>query len=131
MQEPFWISKDTTIAMHHRQLSEHGGMEGIRDEGLLESALAKPQNLFLYSDQSVDIVRMAASYAYGLASNHPFIDGNKRIALVVSQTFLALHGYKFVGSFSEEYDVFIKIASGEWDEDRLAQWFEENTETVS
>ena len=127
MQEPHWITKEAALAMHERQLAEHGGGSGMRDEGLLESALGRPQNLFVYADTSVSIVDMAASYAYGIATNHPFVDGNKRTALVVSQTFLALNGYEFNGSFETEYDVFIKLAAGEWDEKTLAGWFADNT----
>ena len=130
MQEPHWISKDAALAMHARQLAEHGGLEGVRDQGLLESALERPQNLFFYADKPVDMPRLAASYAYGIATNHPFIDGNKRTALVVSQTFLALNGYAFIGSFPEEYDIFIKLAAGQMDEEALAQWFAANTRKV-
>ncbi len=116
--------------MHARQLAEHGGIDGTRDEGLLESALMKPQNVFLYSDVHVDYARLAASYAYGIATNHPFLDGNKRTALVVSLTFLYSNGYTFTGSYIEEYDVFIKVASGQWNEDELTQWFSENTKKL-
>jgi len=130
MQEPHWVSKATALAMHNRQLAEHGGGEGVRDEGLLESALAKAQNVFFYADAAAGMPRLAASYAYGIATNHPFIDGNKRTALVVSQTFLALNGYIFTGSYEDEYAVFIKIASGKWSEDQLAEWFERNTKVV-
>jgi len=131
MQEPHWVSKEAALAIHNRQLSEHGGQAGIRDEALLESALAKPQNVFFYSEEPVSMPRLAASYAYGLANNHPFLDGNKRAALSVSLTFLYLNGFIFSGSYEDEYDVFIKIASGEWTEDQLAEWFENNTQKVS
>lgn len=127
MKEPVWITKGMAVAMHDRQLAEHGGLAGIRDEGLLESALAKPQNVFYYSDSPVDMMRMAASYAYGIATNHPFLDGNKRTALVVSQTFLALNGFTFTGSYPDEYKTFIALAAGEMDEDALAQWFKDNS----
>ena len=128
MQEPIWITKEAALAMHERQLAEHGGGAGVRDEGLLESALSRPQNQFFYKDEHVSIFDMAAAYAYGIATNHPFVDGNKRSALAVAQTFLALHGYWFSGSFEEEYDVFIKLASGVIDEETLATWFEKNSE---
>ncbi|MGB0719597.1 MAG: type II toxin-antitoxin system death-on-curing family toxin [Bdellovibrionales bacterium] len=130
MQEPHWITKAASIAMHNRQLAEHGGGDGIRDETLLESALDRPKNLFFYSDDPVDTPRMAASYAYGIANNHPFVDGNKRTALAVSQTFLALNGYKFSGSFEEEYKIFLDLAAGKIDEQTLAQWFADNTEAI-
>ena len=131
MQEPHWIRKDAVLAMHDRQLSEHGGGSGVRDEGLLESALMKPQNLFLYSENAVDFPRLAASCAYGIAKNHPFIDGNKRTALVVSLTFLYTHGYIFSGSYQDEYNVFVKVASGGMSEEELRPaWFAANTRKV-
>lgn len=128
MTEPDWIDAAMALAIHDRQIAEHGGIPGIRDKTLLESALAKPQNLFAYADgaQTLDIPRMAASYAYGIARNHPFLDGNKRTALVVSQIFLALNGYRFTGSFEDEYMVFIKLASGELPEEDLTTWFRQN-----
>jgi len=116
--------------MHDRQLAEHGGGEGVRDETLLESALARPQNLFLYSDTHMSIPRMAAAYAYGIATNHPFVDGNKRTALAASQTFLILNGYIFSGDYAEEYEIFYNLAAGKIDEETLAQWFEDNSEAV-
>lgn len=131
MKEPNWVSKEEALAMHGRQLSEHGGLPGIRDEGLLESALARPQNLFVYADSPVDMPRLAASYAYGLATNHPFLDGNKRTALVVSQTFLALNGYRFTGSFEDEYKTIIALAAGELDEESLEKWFRDNSGKAS
>lgn len=127
MQEPHWITKDAVLAMHERQLAEHGGGSGIRDEGLLESALGRPQNLFVYADTSVSVINMAASYAYGIATNHPFVDGNKRTALVVARTFLLLNGYNLEASQEDKYTAIIKLAAGEWDEKALAQWFADNT----
>lgn len=130
MQEPHWITKVSALAMHNRQLAEHGGGDGIRDEGLLESALGRAQNLFLYSDDPVTVPRMAASYAYGIATNHPFVDGNKRTALAVSQTFLMLNGYVFTGDYADEYRVFIQLAEGTLSEEELAKWFEDNSEQL-
>lgn len=130
MQAPYWINKDAALAMHARQLAEHGGLPGVRDGSLLESALARPVNLFLYADTKVTMAHLAASYAYGIASNHPFVDGNKRTALVVSQTFLALNGYEFVGSFPQEYDVFIALASGRLSEEELTAWFTANVKAM-
>ena len=130
MQEPYWILKEAALAMHSRQLAEHGGLDGIRDQSLLESALARAQNTFFYSDEPADMTVLAAAYAYGIATNHPFVDGNKRTALVVSRTFLLLNGYNLVASQEEKYRAIIKLASGEWGEDALAAWFAENTEKV-
>lgn len=129
MQEPRWISKAATVAIHERQLAEHGGLSGIRDEGMLESALARPQNLFLYGDGQMDLSAMAAAYAYGIASNHPFIDGNKRTALVVALTFLYRHGIELTASMEERYLTILKLAAGDLSEEELAAWFHKNTKT--
>ncbi|HBR67846.1 MAG TPA: type II toxin-antitoxin system death-on-curing family toxin [Rhodospirillaceae bacterium] len=127
MQEPYWIGKGAAMAMHERQLAEHGGISGTRDEGLLESALDKPKNLFFYSDAPVDMARLAASYAYGIATNHPFLDGNKRTAHVVARTFLLLNGYNLEASQEEKYKTIMALAASEMDEDALAAWFAKNT----
>ncbi len=131
MQEPYWIPKESALAMHERQLAEHGGLPGVRDEGLLESALARPRNLFFYSEKPVDMPRMAASHAYGIATNHPFIDGNKRTALVVSRTFLLLNGWNLAASQEEKYRTIIALAAGQLDEDALAEWFAGNSRKAS
>jgi death on curing protein len=122
VDEPRWISKRAVLALHSEQLSEHGGAEGIRDESLLDSALAKPQNVFAYED-SADLFRLAASYAYGIARNHAFIDGNKRTALVVSILFLDRNGWDVEAPKSEVYLTFLHLADGSVTEDELASWF--------
>src|SRR5271170_7190292 len=111
MEEPIWVEKEETLIMHERQLAEHGGSSGIRDSGLLESALAKPRNVYAYSGDSVTLSRLAASYAYGIASNHPFIDGNKRTALVVAITFLRINGATLSASLEDTYFIFLGVAS--------------------
>lgn len=126
MQEPFWISLEAAVAFHERQLAEHIGGIGVRDIGLLESALAKPQNLFSYSDGQVDVAAMAASYAYGIATDHPFIDGNKRTALVVSFVFVELNGYTITASEIDAYTTILALAAGDLSEDDLAVWFRRN-----
>jgi len=126
MQEPVWISKAVALAIHERQLSEHGGGSGVRDEGLLESALGKPQNLFAYSDGTVDLAAMAASYAFGLARNHPFVDGNKRSALVISRTFLRLNDADINATKEDKYMTFLALAAGDVSEGDLAAWFRKN-----
>lgn len=108
--------------MHNEQLAEHGGSDGIRDETLLDSALAKPLNVFAYGD-GPDIFQLAASYAFGLARNHAFIDGNKRTALVVSMTFLDLNGWDVVAPKEEVYFTFLHLAEGSLKEEELAIWF--------
>lgn len=122
MNEPVWVSKKAVLAMHTVQLAEHGGSEGIRDETLLDSALAKPRNVFAYADQP-DIFRLAASYAFGIARNHAFVDGNKRTALVVSLTFLDRNGWDIVASKEDVYFTFLHLADGSFTEDELTAWF--------
>jgi death on curing protein len=123
VDEPIWINRPEILVAHAMQLAEHGGSEGIRDEGLLESALGKPRNVFAYSDYAT-IYRLAASYAYGIIRNHPFIDCNKRTALVVSEGFLRVNGVKIVSSPEEKYFTFLHLAEGVLTEDQLAAWFQ-------
>ena len=96
MMEPIWIEELVVIAIHSRQLAEHGGIDGIRDQGLLESALFRPKNKFNYGNPS--IFDLAAAYGYGIAKNHPFIDGNKRTYYVVTRTFIIMNGYDIQAS---------------------------------
>ena len=126
MTEPRWISKRAALAMHQEQLAEHGGSNGIRDESLLDSALAKPHNVFAYAENP-DIFRLAASYAFGIARNHAFIDGNKRTALVVSLTFLHLNGLAIVSEKEDVYFTFLHLAEGSLSEEQLAEWFRGHT----
>jgi len=117
-----WITFDSVLAMHKRQIAEHGGTEGLRDEDLLHSALARPENLDAYGDDP-DLAGLAASYAFGIAKNHPFLDGNKRTALVVAVTFLNLNGYDFDAPSEDTYTMFLSLADGSISEDDLAAWF--------
>ena len=110
--------------MHKRQIAEHGGIDGLRDEGLLLSAMARPENLDAYGE-SVDLAALAASYAFGIAKNHPFLDGNKRTALVVAITFLNLNGHDFDAPSDDTYTLFLGLAEGSISEDELAAWFRE------
>jgi death on curing protein len=122
MNEPLWISKRAVLAMHSEQLAEHGGSGGMRDETLLDSALAKPHNVFAY-EEDPDIFRLAASYAFGIARNPAFIDGNKRTALVVSLTFLDRNGWDIIAAKEQVYLTFLHLAEGSLDEPRLTDWF--------
>jgi death-on-curing protein len=122
MTEPIWIDKPEVLIAHSMQLAEHGGSNGIRDESLLDSALAKPRNIFAYTE-SATLPRLAASYAFGIARNHAFIDGKKRTALVVSEGFLLLNGLKVVSSPEEKYLTFLHLAEGTLSEEALAVWF--------
>jgi death-on-curing protein len=122
VDEPRWVSKRAVLALHSEQLAEHGGSDGIRDESLLDSALAKPKNVFAYGD-APDLFRLAASYAYGIARNHAFVDGNKRTALVVSVLFLNRNGWDVEASKEDEYFTFLHLADGSLSEEDLAAWF--------
>lgn len=123
MSEIKWLLEETIYVIHKRQIAEHGGGDGLRDEGLLLSALARPQNMLAYCEQTPHISMLAASLAYGIAKNHPFIDGNKRTALVVSRTFLLLNGYNLDATQEEKYLTFLKLAEGNLNEEELADWF--------
>jgi death-on-curing protein len=125
--EPIWIEIEETLIYHERQLAEHTGSSGIRDRGLLESALAKPKNI--YATEEASPHRLAACYAFGIASNHPFVDSNKRTALVVSFTFLDLNGMVVTASPEDRYLTFLALASGELDELELAGWFSEHAKS--
>jgi death-on-curing protein len=117
-----WIDRMLALALHERQLSEHGGGEGVRDESLLESALARPQQLFAYGNPPPDLAALAASLAYGLARNHPFVDGNKRTAAVACELFLALNGATLQADNVELYPVYLSLAEGSLAENELADW---------
>ncbi len=122
MTEPIWISPELTHAIHNRQLAEHGGMEGVRDEGLLSSALARPRHLLAYSGQPPDLASLAAAYGFGIARNHPFFDGNKRTAYVVCRTFLLLNSNDFDATPEEKYTTFLQLAEAALTEEELAEW---------
>jgi death-on-curing protein len=116
-----WIATEVALAAHAEQLAEHGGAEGVRDAGLLDSAMARPRNLADCGDP--DAAALAAAYAFGIARNHPFVDGNKRTAAVVSETFLALNGHALGASDAELVVAMLALAAGELSEDELADWF--------
>lgn len=113
--------------MHEESLMLHGGPEGIRDLGLLESALARPRNLLAYSEEAPSLSRLAASYGKGLVANHPFVDGNKRTAYVVALTFLRLNGLEVTATKEDRVLTFWGLADGTVSEDQLSLWFERNT----
>jgi death on curing protein len=124
MDDPIWIDEALALAIHKRQLAEHGGLDGVRDPGLLQSALARARHLFAYNDPTPPLAALAAAYAFGIARNHPFIDGNKRTAAVVCETFLELNGLSINASDDELYPVFLDLAAGSFTEDQLASWLE-------
>lgn len=116
-----WVSVDVALAIHNEQIAEHGGGDGVRDLALLDSAMARPRNLLAYGEPG--IAELAAAYAFGIASNHPFVDGNKRSAAVVSETFLLLNGHTLTASDAEIVVAFVALAAGELSEGELAAWF--------
>ncbi len=120
-----WLDKRLVLAIHDRQVAEHGGSAGVRDEGLLESALARAQQLHAYGDPVPDLADLAASLAYGLARNHPFVDGNKRTAHVAYRTFLALNGAEPVATDEEKYVAMLALAEGKFAERDFAAWLRE------
>jgi death-on-curing protein len=109
-------------AIHHRQIAEHGGSEGLRDEGLLLSASARPQNLLAYGEPAPDLASLAVAYAYGIARNHSFVDGNKRTALVAARTFLILNGVDLEATQDDKVLTFLNLAEGTISEEELADW---------
>ena len=121
MTDWIWVATDVALAAHREQLAEHGGGQGVRDERLLDSAMARAPNLAAYGEP--DAAALAATYAYGIARNHPFVDGNKRTAVVVSETFLVLNGYALSASDAELVVAFLALASGDLSEEELADWF--------
>ena len=117
-----WVTRALALAIHERQLAEHGGGTGVRDEALLESALGRPQQLHAHGDPSPDIAALAASLAFGLARNHPFVDGNKRTAHVCYRVFLALNDVELAASEEEKYIQMLSLAEGSLSEADFAEW---------
>jgi death on curing protein len=127
MTEPIWVRQDAVLAMHVESLREHGGPEGVRDLGLLDSALARPKNIFAYADEPPTLARLAAAYAKGITANHPFVDGNKRTAFLASLTFLHRNGLRVTAPKADCVTTFWRLADGSLSEDQLTEWFERNT----
>jgi death-on-curing protein len=121
MAEWIWVSTAVAAEAHREQLIEHGGGHGVRDTGLLDNAMARPQHLATYG--APDAAALAAAYAFGIARNHPFVDGNKRTAAVVSETFLMLNGHTLAASDAELVVAFLALAAGEISEEEMADWF--------
>lgn len=117
-----WLSKPLVLAIHDRQLAEHGGSPGLRDDHLLESALARPQQLEAYGDPPPDLAALAAALAFGLARNHPFVDGNKRTAHVAYRSFLLLNGAELAAPAEEMFLQMLALAEGRLSEADFAQW---------
>lgn len=125
--EPVWIQRAVVLAIHDRQLAEHGGPSGLRDEGMLASALMRPVNQWLYGED--DRCNLAAAYAFGLARNHPFADGNKRTAWMLARLFLARNGITLTFDPADAIHIVLALAAGTLTEPKLAQWLRERSAT--
>jgi death on curing protein len=128
MKQPRWISRRALLYLHSSSLATFGGSTGIRDEGLLDSALARPQNRFLYAPDS-DLSELAASCGFGIAKNHPFIDGNKRAAFHSVGLFLSINGYELVADQLDAIQTMLRLAAGELSEEQFAAWIRKNTKS--
>lgn len=128
MRPPAWLLRGVVIAVHDMQLAEHGGLSGERDAGLLDSALARPINLFSYGER--DLCRLAAAYAFGIIGNHPFVDGNKRTGLIAAYVFLKINGMELTAREVEAVAAVLSLASGESSEEELAHWLRGNVRSM-
>jgi len=125
VKEPIWLNREDCLAIHEMMLAQHGGLAGVRDEDLLESAISKPQHLFAYS--SPTLPEMAASYAAGIVLNHPFLDGNKRTGFLVAATFLELNGREFTATEETVVEMTLALASGKVKQVAYAEWLSKNS----
>ena len=124
MNEPIWLTRQITVAIHDEQLAIHGGASGLRDEGMLESALDRAKNKWAY--ENAGLPELAAAYAFAIARNHPFVDGNKRTSLLALYTFLGLNGFDFVVPEAEAAAIILALAAGEVSEESLTRWIGDN-----
>jgi len=124
MTEPFWLTRQMVVAIHDEQLTIHGGASGLRDEGMLESALDRPKNRWSY--KQAELAELAAAYAFGIARNHPFVDGNKRTSLLALYTFLGVNGVDFILPEAEAAAMILSLAAGEVSEESLTRWIRDN-----
>ncbi|WEK50446.1 MAG: type II toxin-antitoxin system death-on-curing family toxin [Candidatus Kaistia colombiensis] len=129
MKEPRWLTLEEVLVAHERQLARFGGPAGLRDQGALESALDRPRNKFAYGE--TELASLAAAYAYGIARNHPFVDGNKRAAFIAMMLFLRLNGVRFAPSPAEATSAILGLAAGEISEEALARWIRDNLPTAT
>ena len=125
MREPIWLNRQDCLAIHEMMLAQHGGLSGVRDDGLLESALAKPQNLFAYNKPT--LAELAASYAAGIILNHPFVDGNKRTGFMLAATFLEINGMEFTATEESVIEMTLALASGKVKHAAYGKWLSENS----
>lgn len=126
MKQPKWILDSVVYAIHNALLAEHGGASGIRDITLLESALSRPKNVFAYNKDAT-VFDLAAAYSFGIAKNHPFVDGNKRVALTIGAIFLEVNGFTLAAPEEDTVITFLGLASGDIDEETLSRWYKDNS----
>jgi death-on-curing protein len=124
MSEPFWLTRQIIIAIHDEQLAIHGGASGLRDEGMLESALDRPKNKWSY--ENAELAELATAYAFAIARNHPLVDGNKRTSLLALYTFLGVNGVEFDVPEAEAAAIILSLAAGEVNEEGLIRWIRDN-----
>jgi death on curing protein len=124
MSEPFWLTRQIIVAIHDEQLTIHGGASRLRDEGMLESALDRPRNKWAH--EQADLPELAAAYAFGIARNHPIVDGNKRTSLLALYTFLGVNGVDFIVPEAEAAAIILALAAGEVNEESLTRWIRDN-----
>lgn len=125
MKEPLWLNRQDCLAIHEMVLAQHGGLAGVRDECLLESALSKPRNLFAYAKPTLP--ELAASYAAGIIRNHPFLDGNKRTGFMLAATFLETNGFDFTASEESVVERTLALAAGQLNQGGYAAWLKDNS----
>lgn len=124
MSEPEWLTVTMIVAIHDEQLAIHGGLAGMRDSGLLESAMNRPRNKWAY--ENAELPELAAAYGYGIAKNHPFADGNKRTSLLAIYTFLGINGINFIVAEADAAAMIFALAAGEVSEESLTRWIKDN-----
>jgi death on curing protein len=129
MNEPAWLERKSVVLLQAESLAQHGGNSGIRDAGLLDSALARPINKWNYNP-AADLAELAAAYGFGLAGNHPFVDGNKRIAFIATTLFLRLNGYRLSSDPLDEIQTMLSLAAGELREEEFAVWIRNHTKSA-
>ncbi|MCB2194102.1 MAG: type II toxin-antitoxin system death-on-curing family toxin [Deltaproteobacteria bacterium] len=125
--KPRWIPRQAVIDLHRQQIAEHGGLSGIQKQGSLDSALARPRQIESYGERANDIPALAAAYAWGIAKNHPFVDGNKRMSLICIYVFLGLNGLYLDAREEDAFQAMMELAEGSLDENSLAQWIRSNS----
>lgn len=128
MNEPQWVTELAVATIHTLQLAEHGGQDGVRDPGMLDSALNRPRNQWAYT--KADLPTIGAAYAFGIAKNHPFLDGNKRTAGVVCETFLLRNGVAIEATNDAWYEAVLALAAGEMSEEAFAEWLRQHTKSL-